>query len=66
MPKVPKMSKIDVFYRLYLKKCLAYYYVHLLISGFACCQYQLPIIKTERSDANILGNLGILAHFSAF
>ena len=51
------------------------YYMHLLISGFACCKYQLFIIKTERSDSTILGtlgnlgidqtlgNLGILAHF---
>jgi len=38
------------------------YYMHLLISGFACCKYQLFIIKTERSDSIILGTLGFLGN----
>jgi len=38
------------------------YYMHLLISGFECCKYQLFIIKTERSDSTILGTLGILGN----
>jgi hypothetical protein len=57
---MPKMPKIEVFYRFYKEKKYVCNYSHLLISYFSCCKFQTFIIKTERSDTIILGILGIL------
>jgi len=57
---MPKMPKIEVFYRIFKKEKQDMYLYHLLNCHFNCWKYQLPILKTERSDTTILGILDIL------
>jgi len=57
MSKMPKLTKIEVFYRFNKKQSQAFW---MLLCKLDCCRQDEGVLgnrKMERSDSKILGNL---------